>query len=272
MLEFSKPLREGYDFNTKEFLVEGWEMFRSEFWSFVGISLLYIAVLIALALIPYLKHSIVYVQYLLLGGYTVYCRKLLTNEHKKSDFLGGFKHYIQLLFFVITVTFINYVPFLFLFSIYLPYEEVISLLFNDSMLSAFELAITENSFQLIMVFLAFFGFTFWISISYGFVLPLIVDAKMGFWQAMELSRKVIAKRFLSMSAINILMIGASVIIFFVTLSLGLLVALPVYSCVWFVMYLHVFEVRAKQDIDKFEDFGLQVIDINTESQEKELGL
>jgi len=270
MADLYRPLKEGYEFNGKEFISDGWKMFKSEFWSFAGVTLLYVAVLVALGSIPYLKHSIGYVQYLLFGGYTVYCRNLLTGTHKMIDFLGGFRNYIQLAFFVLTIGLFTYPLFFSLFSIIMPYNEVFNMFMDDKSMEMFELAITNNSFFEILLFLFYFTFHIWMAVSYSFVLPLIVDAKMGFWQAMELSRKVVAKRFFTFVGFTFFILIAIVVFVIITLITGVLVALPVYSCIWFVMYLDIFGLKGSGILDQFESFGKPIVDINTESQENKL--
>ena len=59
----------------------------------------------------------------------------------------------------------------------------------------FASAMEDNIGSIVLGGIVFFLGGMYIYVSYQFTLPLIVDAKLGFWEAMETSRRVIGKKF-----------------------------------------------------------------------------
>jgi hypothetical protein len=75
----------------------------------------------------------------------------------------------------------------------------------------------------------------YLAVAYSFVIPLIIERKMEFWQAMETSRKVITKQWFAFLGLGFLM-------FFINLAgaiacgLGLLITIPLTYCTYTAAY------------------------------------
>ena len=99
---------------------------------------------------------------------------------------------------------------------------------------------------------ALFVFLFvvmYLSIAYIFTLPLIADKGLGVWEAMELSRKTVAKRWGKVAlVVTILSIAAIIGIF--SLGIGLIWAIPFFFVTLYgLLYVLIFdEVEEKREI------------------------
>ena len=106
-----------------------------------------------------------------------------------------------------------------------------------------------------------------IYILYSLTLPLIADAKMGAWEAMETSRKVVAKKFFHFFGLylvaGLMMIVGGVI----TCFLGFLVLFPYVMCIQFTAYNRIFKPVQDESTDQIEEFGKSDRDVNTEAEE-----
>lgn len=75
----------------------------------------------------------------------------------------------------------------------------------------------------------------YLAVAYGFTVPLIIERKMDFWQAMETSRKVITKRWFSF-------FGLGLLVFLINVAgvlpclLGLLITIPLTYCAYVAAY------------------------------------
>ena len=111
-----------------------------------------------------------------------------SGEQKMGDFFAGFNSFGQIVLYVL-VLFLMIIPaFVVVFVAVIPYEEIFALMSNSSdsdAVAALTSALLDNLGMIIILFLALIAYVLYLSVSYVFVLPLIVDAKLGFWQAME---------------------------------------------------------------------------------------
>ncbi|WP_416666755.1 hypothetical protein [Egbenema bharatensis] len=75
----------------------------------------------------------------------------------------------------------------------------------------------------------------YLAVAYSFVVPLVIERKMEFWEAMETSRKVITKQWFAFFGLGVLM-------FFINLAgaiacgLGLLITIPLTYCTYTAAY------------------------------------
>lgn len=81
----------------------------------------------------------------------------------------------------------------------------------------------------------------YVGVAFAFVIPLIVDGKMGFWQAMGLSRKVVGKKFFSFLAFWIVFYIVFIVGTIITCGVGVLFLTPFAYCISFDMYDKIFE-------------------------------
>jgi uncharacterized membrane protein len=86
----------------------------------------------------------------------------------------------------------------------------------------------------------------YLAIAYSFVMPLILERKMGFWEAMEASRKVVTKRWFAFLGLGLLMFvinlaGA------IPCGLGLLLTIPLTYCTYVAAYEDIFGLHLSSD-------------------------
>ncbi len=83
----------------------------------------------------------------------------------------------------------------------------------------------------------------YLAVGYAFAFPLIADRRMDFWQAMELSRTVVTRRWFSIFGFLLLLvllnIGGAIL-----LLVGLLVTVPVSFCAVAAAYRDIFGIES----------------------------
>ena len=97
------------------------------------------------------------------------------------------------------------------------------------------------SLALMFAGLCTFGIlTLYLWVAYSFAYVVIVDRRMEFWDALELSRKVVTRRWLGILAFAICLFLLNLIAFLATLSLGLIVTVPFTCCALVEAYADIF--------------------------------
>jgi len=246
-------------------------MFKKEAGTFIGVTVLFIIINVVVAFIPFVNFLGTFIQVTLFGGYYLYCRKMQTGEQTMGDFFGGFSSFGQIVLYLLVFG-LMVVP-VFLIGIFavLPYEELIALVGNmddPGAISDLSMAMMDKMGLIVAIIFALMFYVIYLTMSYIFVLPLIVDGKLGFWQAMELSRKVVGKQFFSFFGFYLLLGILGGIFTILTLFFGVFVLYPALYCTFFVMYNRVFKLDEVVNVDEIESFGTSSDDINTESQER----
>jgi uncharacterized membrane protein len=85
----------------------------------------------------------------------------------------------------------------------------------------------------------------YLAVAYMFALPLLVDKKMGIWEAMELSRRAVSKHWFKIFAINIVMLFI-ILISAIPLGIGLIWTFPLAFIVQGTLYRKIFGYEAAQ--------------------------
>jgi uncharacterized membrane protein len=83
----------------------------------------------------------------------------------------------------------------------------------------------------------------YLAVSYLFVLPLVIDKKLDFWPAMEVSRQVVTKHWWSMFLFAIVLV-LIVCLGALACGLGLIIAMPVVFAAAMYVYEDLFGTRA----------------------------
>lgn len=245
MFNLSKPLTEGYSFSSKNFVNGGWNLFNQQMGSFVGITLLFFIIQFIVSTIPFVNLISNVIQYILYAGFFIYCRNIKLGNPKAGDFFKGF-NYFGNIFMYLVLLFLFFVPaFILLFTKIIPFEFVWELATSgfadiEYIGEAFRTHILGNLTSLFWIYLLLFGMMIYLYTSYIFVLPLIVDAKLGFWEAMELSRKTVGKKFFNFLIFWIIVGIVSVAAIVMTCGVGTLLVIPVIYCIIFEMYDHIY--------------------------------
>lgn len=300
-----------FEFEFVKYWNNGYHLFSKGFWQFIGFGLVYlilsfIALLFmggfqtALATISPVAVSIVAVflyigiqifQISLIAGIFSFCRKLVQGKERFEDFFAGLKRFGQIGLHVIVLG-IFFIPiFLVFFALVFP-QELLGDLFggvsNPFGLSSL-ISDSPNSTGSIAIVSILIGVLAGALFSlYSLTLPLIVDAKMKFWKAMETSRKVVSKKLLSFfgfyTVLFLLLLFTGfiagllmgflsttgtfgAIISFLVVILTMLMVLPFLCCILFSVYNHIIGPTLAPKESLIDQFGVNETDINTEAEE-----
>jgi uncharacterized membrane protein len=83
----------------------------------------------------------------------------------------------------------------------------------------------------------------YLAVGYIFALPLVVDKKMEFWTAMEVSRRVVHEHWWSMFAL-VIVLGLVVLAGFLLCVIGAAITIPIASAALMYVYEDLFGTRA----------------------------
>ncbi len=181
-------LARDYRIEIERCLSRGWDLIKNDFWLLVGAS--FVAMLVgSIGVIPYLGPFVA----LILGGpmigglYALYLKKIRGQAAVFGDVFCGF-----------------------------------SLAFG-ALLGAYLVSMLLSALGLLLCLAP----GIYLAVSWIFAIPLVIDRKMDFWQAMELSRKVVTKHWWLMFGFLIVIalvalagLLACFVGFFVTASIG----------------------------------------------------
>ncbi len=183
-----------------EYLKTGWELFKRYPGGFIGFSLVYFLIQIALALVPYLGWAASgAVSPVLLIGFFIVSAKLLQGRSPHfRDFFLGFRFFFPLLLTAVVGGLLTGIGWLLLIipGVYLM-------------------------------------------VSYLFAASLVVDRRLDFWQALELSRSAVNPIWFGMFGFFLLLVLVN-LLGVIALVAGLLVSLPVSSCALTAAYADLF--------------------------------
>ena len=85
--------------------------------------------------------------------------------------------------------------------------------------------------------------TLYLWVGYQFVYLLILDRKMEFWDALETSRKVVTRHWLSLFAFAVMLALINLLTFVLTATVGMVLSVPLTSCFLVEAYASIFGVR-----------------------------
>ena len=275
---FQGLIDSGYTFDMGKILGKGWDIFKEGAGSFIGFTLVYFilsigisfALTIMLFFIPGANILGQFINYALLAGIYVFCRNLLNKRDQFGDFFEGFKSFGQIALFLIVITLFMIPVFGLIFAYIFPWELFAQALTGDVdpyIVEEWSYSLLDNLGNFFLIWLVAMAIYAYIAISYSFTLPLIVDQKFGFWEAMETSRKVIAKRFFNFLGMWIILGILAPIAIVITCGLGIFVVFPYFRTVNFAAYDMIMQPTADTMQSDVEEFGQQDQDINTESED-----
>jgi hypothetical protein len=87
--------------------------------------------------------------------------------------------------------------------------------------------------------------TVYLWVAYQFVYLLILDRGMDFWDALEVSRRAVTKHWFGIFALVALLFLVNILAFLVTFSLGIIVSIPLTSCILAETYACIFGVQGR---------------------------
>jgi uncharacterized membrane protein len=212
-----------YDLDIGDCLTRSWELVKKHFWPIVGITLLVLVVigvvnqLIGLVTRPAINDMILNrrvsvgaillicgVSILLIAGLYKYYLKLIRGESAGiADAFSGFGPATGQL-------------------------ALLGLVSGILNMLAFCLCVLPSVY---------------LTVAWTFSIPLVVDRGMGFWQAMELSRKVVTKHWFLVFAL-VLVVGLVAVAGIIACCIGLLVTIPIAWVALMYAYEDIFGRRA----------------------------
>lgn len=265
---FEKIMAEGYVFDMTKYLREGWNLFKKGAGSFIGFTVVFFVIIVILAFIPFVNFFLIFVEYALLAGIYVFCRNLLNSKDEFSQFFQGFNSFAQIVLFTLMVI-LFMAPFLILlFTLVFPFGLFSDLISGNidpqEFGEEFSLSLEGKLSTIVWVYAALIIAATYISVSYSFTMAIIVDKKVGFWEAMETSRRTIAKHFWGFLAMYLLLGIIVSVGTVITCGLGLLVATPFMYTVIFSAYDDVLCDPAEVNDQNLEQFGKPEEDSMTE--------
>lgn len=271
MNNYQQQTNRAYNFQMGRYMEEGWSIFKSAAGSFIGFTVVYFIIYFVISLIPFVNLLAMFIAPALIAGIFIYCRNMMHKKEDFGNFFEGFNFFGRIALFQL-ILFLFFIPFLILlFSVVFPVNVIPDLIsgdYNPEWIGEDIAQSFENNFGLVaLIYLLFLAGILYLYTSYSLTLPLIVDMNMGFWEAMETSRKVVGEKFFSFLGMYVvlgllLMVGT---IF--TCGLGLLVLLPYLNTVIFATYDDIFKPTDVSLESQIDTFGSQQRDINTEAED-----
>lgn len=198
----------------------GWQLYKSDFWMFFGATFLVMLAASVPGYIPYIGIFISLAAYgIMYGGlYYYYLKRIRGEKSQIEDAFSGFKrHPVQLILGGLVITFSTL--FIFIAScvpVILSLIPIFASLQSDPHPDP-RVLFTGLSLVGGLCILAGMIVVFLLHLLWIFTLPLIIDKGLPFWDAMELSRKVVTRIFGSM--------------FVMMLLSGLLAMLGIFACI-----------------------------------------
>lgn len=247
----------GYEFNLGKYFQDGWELYKKGAGNYIGFTIVFFIIVMMLIFVPFVNMLVTVVEYVLIAGVFIYTRNLTLNKGEFSNFFEGFKSFGQILLFTLTLLAFM-LPAIIIFIVYIIPEGFITEMFNgypedpeyiiESFLASFE----GNVGSVIFLYLVMLLYIMYLYISYSFTLLNIVDRKMRFWDAMELSRKVVSKNFLWFFLMYLIMAVMIPIVVVMTCGLGIVIGLPFTYTVTFAAYNDIMGAHEEGEIETTE--------------------
>ena len=284
--DYNHLVESGYEFHLPDYFKRGWEIYKRfplGFAGYIGIviilfivaSLLLEEVSLAfgglsfssyLAFIPNLAYYIISlgIQYCMIAGFYIVGRKIDRDEsYGFGNFFDGFQHFSQLLVGSLLVYIITLIAFsLFLgplfYGLIIYGETEFIQLFTENFNS-------QNAILGLIAFLIVIAPGMYITVAYSMVIPLIVFGKLEAWKAMEVSRKVVSKRwgsffsfyvgmFIAAITIGMFVAIAPILAVFFVLG-GIFIAAPVLYITLYAIYADIFDINSEEELELLEEIG-----------------
>lgn len=260
-------LRSGdFEFNFTNYISKGFELIQQNIGGFIGFTLLWFIVQMivgqleqALAGMSLNIFSYIINAMWLPGFYIVANRIHKRKEYSFGNFFDGHKQGGRLIGVFFLMSLIAAIPII---------PGIVSLVVNDSIIE--EIQLFQEALQnqelyfpeistltLVLIIVGFIG-AFYLQVSYLFAVPLVTFTNLGIWEAMELSRKVVAKKFLLVLVFVILLalinVGG-----FILLGIGILFTYPAAMCITYLAFEDIFQLET-EDEDEYQDFTEHIVE------------
>ncbi len=258
-------LRGEYKVEVSGFIGQAWELFKQEPGKYIGFSfVLFVVYLIEqvfgklldsgkfgggyqdyssgifwgqLLILLVISISISLLTIPLYAGANVVAFKQMSGQKAEfSNFFHGYRYMASLIASSLAQGFIMFVA---IFVIALVSGGLVFGLGSAGHLSPS----SDHPALYILLIIPIFVVTIYIGVLYVFSQSLIIDRRLGFWQAMEMSRKVVQKQWFSVFGL-VIVIGLLNVLGALALIVGLLVTLPVSYLTLAVAYREIFGLQS----------------------------
>ncbi len=230
----------GYDFRFGEYISRGFDLFKKNIGGFAGFTAVFLLIAFVSNIIPLiggLAFSLVLSPALVVGYYLV-AHKLEKGEVTAfGDFFDGFKHLAPL----VLATIVMMVVFLICMAPF--FGAFVSIFMGD--INALE------DFQFPTWALICIIPIIYLGIAWSWAALFIVFYNMPFWDAMEMSRKIITRNWLIIFLFSLVVgfIAGLGMLFFL---IGLLFTIPIYYCSIYAAFADVTRL-----LDEEVDMGIE---------------
>jgi len=250
-----QQLKGEYQVDIGGFLRKAWELFRKAPGQFIGFTVvLLVASQIGQLFVPDAEGvtpSVDSLPVLMLGvlasilislltvplyaGVSIAGFKLMSDQEVSfSDFFRGFRYLTPL---VLLAVFIGIVVFLTILVFAIPLGIGLAMVDQGGGSGGLVLGIILGLLSLVVMV--------YLTVSYTFAQMLIVDRRLGVWQAMETSRKVATKQWFTIFGF-VLVVGLLNVLGVLALLIGLLVTMPVAYLALAVAYREIFGLESSE--------------------------
>jgi hypothetical protein len=262
-------LQRPYQININQFFDRSMAIFQQKAGELVGFTVITIIVSAALSSIPYVGDILSGIaSSVLAAGYYFFIFRLSRGQTAEfSDFFAGFKNNQFVPVFLVNLLIGLVAGGVLVFScvfiglgVYRPMASFFEQIRETSptpeeIPQLPDLPIPPAvSMGLLLVGLLLLIPFIYLSISYMFAPLLVVDRRLGAWQAMETSRKLIGKRWWGWWGFSIL-VGLIQMVGFFACCIGLLISLPVGYCAIAAAYEQVVGVSQHNSLPDADELG-----------------
>ncbi len=257
-----------YNFNMGAYFDKAWNLFKKGAGSYIGFTLLFFVIIIVMNVIPFINLLSFFVQTPLLAGFFVFSAKLIKNKEEFGNFFEGFEYFGQIILHQIVMILFMIPIYILTFTMVFPLDLFMELAAGNTyaaedFFSDFDSKAPFFFGALFLIFVLSIG----LQLLYSLTIPFIVNNKMQFWEAMETSRKLVSKKFLSFFAMFLIIGVIMAIGITITCGLGLLVVVPFYFCTIYTITNSILPGGVNSVASSIDDFGSTDRDINTEREE-----
>lgn len=275
--DFDHLISDPRSFDLGGYFSKGWEIFKQNFWGFSGFFIL--AAIMSGIISSILGQlpmgfgtnatTIIFGQLLsqiasaaiggaITAGFFIVARKISHKEsYEFSDFFGGFQDIVQLGLAQFTIAMMAMIPVLIFVGIF--FASNWEIFFNaptnpEGFIEEIVSIAEQHGASMIGMGFLMVTIIYIVTAIYSFAIPLIVFERLSFWNAMEVSRKIITPKLGMFFVLYLLMIPVmfvGILVFFI----GIIPAVAYMYCVLYATYEG--QVGNSEDsmLDRIEEIG-----------------
>lgn len=251
-----------YDFTFSQLVDEGYKIFKKNIGGFIGIIIVNFCISWALSLIPFVGSLLSYfTSAFISAGMIVVSKKLRNDEETQfGDFFEVFKNPGPFTLLLI-------VQFGMMIVVALPAIAIFFSLYYETLFASGTPSPSAIMAIVPIMFLALIP-VFFLSMCYIFSFHIFLFLNQDFWVALETSRKLVMKNFLSIFGLLFLAGLFFILVTLITCGLAYFVVLPTFTAGLYVAFERIFKPSFNSFENKIDSFGSQQPDINTEADER----